>query len=281
MKQQEVSKPTDSNVPAPVDGDWAILKQQMVNQLPKREVFNTVLISVARAFADMNVKDISDDDRDYLVNELTENIIKYHPAIRLNEIPEAMALGIRGAFGEFYGFSVVTFERFIGQYLLSEKRTRLVKELQPDDPQRTAPDLPTQFATARYNALQALQRKKEGRDLSSIATLVYTFLDRLKLLQFAVAEKHDMMADATRELVKELQLKLMTAREGERNEIRNDIAAYTKAITEHAPVNTRQASLVKMRAKKLALDAFLNNLLLEEGDLEEMIESRKNLFIQA
>ncbi|MDO3624683.1 hypothetical protein [Mucilaginibacter sp. BT774] len=61
---------------------WAILKQNPVRKVPKRDVFNTVLANVAKAFADMNVKSITSQGRDYMVNELTDNIISRYPAIR-------------------------------------------------------------------------------------------------------------------------------------------------------------------------------------------------------
>ena len=270
---------TSKNV-EPVTRGWAILKQEMVVKLPKRDLFNIVLLSVARAFADMNVKEISEADREYLVNELADNIIKYHPSIRLNEIPEAIALGIRGRFGEFYGLSVVTFLRFIEQYLLSAKRTGMVKELPSNDVPKPAPDLQTQFATAKNNALYALQRKKEKKDISSISSSVYTFLDRLNLLHFTTNEKYDMMADATRELIAELKYKLIISPCIERAALKKVIEAYTNAITAHTPVNEEQLTLVKMRAKKLALDAFLNNIILEDGDLGGMIEGKREAFLR-
>src|SRR5258708_7518999 len=96
---------------------WAILSQSPVRKVPKRDVFNMALISVAKAFADLNNKSLSPQERDYMVNELTDNIIARYPAIRVNEIPQAIANGIRGKYGEFYGLSVVAFERFIEQYL--------------------------------------------------------------------------------------------------------------------------------------------------------------------
>jgi hypothetical protein len=263
----------------PVTGGWAILKQEMVVQLPKRDLFNIVLMSVARAFADMNVKEISEADREYLVNELADNIIKYHPSIRLNEIPEAIALGIRGRFGEFYGLSVVTFLRFIEQYLLSAKRTGMVKALPVNDVPKPVPDLQTQFATAKNNALYALQRKKEKKDTSGISSSVYNFLDRLTLLHFTPNEKYDMMADATRELIAELKYKLIISPYMERAAIKKEIEAYTNAITEHTPVNEEQLTLVKMRAKKLALDAFLNNIVLEDEDLDRVIEGKREVFL--
>ena len=92
---------------------WAIIKQNPVRKVPKRDVFNMVLASVARAYADLNIKAISAEERDYLVNELTGNIIARYPAIRVSEIPEAIARGIRGKYGEYYGLSVVSFEKLL------------------------------------------------------------------------------------------------------------------------------------------------------------------------
>ncbi|ASU33159.1 hypothetical protein MuYL_1261 [Mucilaginibacter xinganensis] len=250
----------------------------MIKNLPKRDLFDTVRINVAKAFADTNTKEISDEDRNYLVNELTDNILKYHPAIRLNEIPEAIAQGVRGRFGEFYGLSVVTFLKFIEQYLFSEKRTNIVKESVIDDVPRPVPDLQTQFETAKQNALYALQRKKDKKDNSAIATVVYDFLDRIKLIQFTIAEKQDMMADAVRELIAELKYKLMISPYIERAAIKMDIEAYTAVMTAHAGINDRLFTLAKMRAKKLALDAFLNGVILDEADLDKMIEKKRECF---
>jgi hypothetical protein len=258
---------------------WAILKQDMVKNLPKRDLFKIVLASVAKAFADTNTKEISDEDRNYLVNELTDNILKYHPAIRLNEVPDAIAQGVRGRYGEFYGLSVVTFLKFIEQYLFSEKRTGLVKQLVIDDDPKPVPSLQVQFETAKHNAMCALQRKKDKKDLSAISTSVYNFLDRLALLHFTNYEKYDMMADAARELIDELKYKLILSPYAERAAIKKDIEAYKAAITEHAQVNDRQLTLVKMQAKKLALDAFLNNIILEEGDLGGLIEKKRETFL--
>lgn len=254
-----------------------LLTLPMAHRLPKRDVFNTVLTGVAKTFADMNVKDISEHDRDYLVNELTDNIIKHYPAIRLPEITLALWLGVRGTFGEFFGLSVVTFERFIHAYLLSEKRVQLVREL-PGPEEKTVPDMETQFATAKHNALQALQRKKDGKETSAIAPTVYNFLNGLQLIHFTKAEKYDMLADAVRELIGELKLKLIVAPRVERTGLKADIQAYKDALIQHASLNQQQYTQAIMRSKKLALDAFFNNLMMDDGDLEALIESNRDLF---
>jgi hypothetical protein len=256
---------------------WAILKQNPVRKVPKRDVFNAVLASVAKAFADMNVKSITPPDRDYMVNELTDNIISRYPAIRVSEIPVAIAHGVRGRYGEFFGLSVVTFERFIEQYLLSEDRARAVKEVFRDDQGRRIPSREEQFATAKANALMVLERKRSGQSFSSMAVTVYDCFDRLSLLQFSKDEKYDMMADACRELVSELRYKLFNSRGIDRNTIKRDIKAYTAALTGGALTDEQNQNVIRI-SKRLALDAFLQQILLEELDLGEMMERWKVRF---
>jgi len=256
---------------------WAILKQNPVRKVPKRDVFNAVLTGVAKAFADMNVKSVSAPDRDYMVNELTDNIIARYPAIRISEIPVAIGHGVRGRYGEFYGLSVVTFERFIEQYLLSEDRIRAAKEIVRDEVGRRIPSKEEQFATAKSNVMLVLKYKKCGKSFDSMAATVYDFLDRLGLLQFTRDEKYDMMADACRELVGELKYKLQNTSGIERVAIKNDISAYTASLTGGGLTNTQKQEVIRI-SKRLALDAFLQQVMLEELDLEGMVEMGKGRF---
>jgi hypothetical protein len=260
-----------------ISQSWAILKQSPVRKVPKREVFNIILISVAKSFADLNIKSLTQPDRDYLVNELTDNIIARYPAIRINEIPVAIANGIRGKYGEFYGLSVISFERFIEQYLLSEERVQAVKSLPAPEITKRVPDRDEQFALAKSNALMALQRKQAGKAIASMASSVYDFLDKLLLLHFSKDEKYDMMADACRELVGELKFKLITAPGHERVALRSSADAYTKALTGGALTDEQKQNVVRI-SKRLALDAFLQQVMLEGLDLAGMIEGKRGCF---
>jgi hypothetical protein len=289
MGQQEDGKvaPQSNNLmaagrrpAAAVERGWKILKEEMVKNLPKREVFNAILIAVAKAYADLNVKEISKPDRDYLVNELTDNILKRFPSIRLCEMPEAIFDGVRGKYGEYYGLSLVAFEGFIERYLQSATRKELVKTLPNDIDTPQPPDLQTQFATAKSNAMKALKLKVNRKGIDNLASSVYYFLNRLKLIPFTNAEKRDILADAQRELIVDLKFKLTLPRT-DRNAIKSDIAAYTKSVSEHAPLDARLLTLAKMCARKLALDIFLNSVILEDTDLEALIESRRGVFMEA
>lgn len=265
-----------SHLPSDIQ-PWAILTQSPVRKVPKREVFNMVLISVAKAFADLNTKSLDPKERDYMVNELTDNIIARYPAIRINEIPVAIANGIRGKYGEFYGLSVVAFERFIEQYLSSEERVQAVKSLPALGTSRPAPDKHQQFATAKSNTLVAFERKNIGKSFASMAVSVYDFLDRLQLFHFTRDEKYDMMADACRELVGELKYKLLTAPTHQRPALRRDKDAYTAALKGGALTDEQKQNVVRI-SKRLALDAFFNQVIIEEIELDMVVVEKRGIF---
>jgi hypothetical protein len=103
---------------------------------------------------------------------------------------------------------------------------------------------------------------------------VYDFLDKLQLLQFSRDEKYDMMADAARELVGELKFKLITAPGHERIALRRDVEAYTAAL-KGGPLTDMQKQNVIRLSKRLALDAFLQHVMLEEIDLDGLIEGKR------
>jgi hypothetical protein len=105
-------------------------------------------------------------------------------------------------------------------------------------------------------------------------------LDRLKLINFTTDEKYDMLADAVRSLIKELEFKLTISRMTERAEIKKDITDLKQSIIKRVPLNDRLICLAKLRAKALALDAFLSNIIMEETDLAVLIESKKELFLE-
>ena len=110
-----------------------------------------------------------------------------------------------------------------------------------------------------------------------MAGTVYDFFDRLGLLQFSPDEKYDLMADACRELVSELKYKLLTASGTNRIPVKRDIKAYTAALTGGAITDEQNQNVIRI-SKRLALDAFLQQVLLEELDLERLMEDRKLRF---
>jgi hypothetical protein len=107
-----------------------------------------------------------------------------------------------------------------------------------------------------------------------MAGSVYDFLDRLQLLRFSRDEKYDMMADACRELVGDLKYKLLTAPAHQRPALRRDKDAYTAALKGGALTAEQNQNVIRI-SKRLALDAFFNQVMMEEMNLDAVVEGKR------
>jgi hypothetical protein len=247
------------------------LLKPWVKQLPKKTLFDCVIAAVAKSYADLNFKEISDTDKFYLVNELVDNILKNFPAIRLEEISIAFANGIRGQYGEYMGLSVITFEKFISGYMLSRERAELVKSL-PQPELSKEPDNLTKFELAKNNTIKAFQLKSDNKDYTLYALPVYDFLDKLKLIDFSTEEKLEFVNEARIAL----QIELNSEKEQEKDQFkRKDLNKTIEQI-----VTGQSQDLVIVKAKKLALNVFFESIILDNSDLIEMIEDRKKDFMK-
>ena len=126
----------------------------------------------------------------------------------------------------------------------------------------------------------ALDHKLNGRSFGTMAASVYDFLDRLQLLQFGSDEKYDMMADACRELIGELKYKAQISAPHQRTKLRSLIQAYTIALT-GGPITSEQKQEVVRVSKRLALDAFFSQVIMDDLDLAKMMDEKREVFINA
>ncbi|WP_131535521.1 hypothetical protein [Pedobacter nototheniae] len=239
----------------------------------KQTIFKAVQIGIAKSMADLNHKPIPDQDLNYFVNELTNNIRKKENLnnIRAIEIPEAFARGIRGKFGEYFGLNVISCEQFIEGYLESKERLELGKTL-PAPEIKYEPDNETKFKTAKGNALNAFETFKAKGDYDLISLPAYSFLDGIKLIQFSIEEKYDFIAEAKVELKKQLESK--KTKEFKR-ESRNKLVHMISHLAEGGCKDQ-----VVIMAKKLALKAFFESIVLEDINLTQMIDKQKNVFME-
>jgi len=250
-----------------------------VRECDPADVFDVVRLAIAKAIADLSHR-ATEQETYYMVNELTDNIIDHYPSLRISEIPGIIARGIRGHYGEFFGLSVISFEKFIAAHMASEQRLQAIRSLPPppDDTPREAPTAAQQFETMVQNTLQAQQRKAEGKYYDSLAALVYGFLDRLHLLHFTTKEKYDMMQDAARLLSAEIKAKLLCAPGYQRQELQRNMQAFADALNGTA-LNAEQHTQVVRKAKQLAVEAFFNEVDLNGLVLEEVLRRVGNEWV--
>lgn len=233
------------------------------------EIFSVVLMSLARSFTDLGREQLGDRDKNYLANSLADLIPRKYPSIRLHEIPEAFAKGIRGKYGEFYGLSVVSFENFIEAHLAHESREQFAKLL-PVVSESKEPDQDTKFKIAKENAIKAFKDYSIGKDISLSALIVYSFLDGLKLIEFTPEEKWEFVEEAVQFLETDLLRKsIETLNKHQR-------ADYMKQIL--AVKNRTAVDLIKNTAKRFTLYAFFKSCIMESLDINDLIQYKRQLF---
>lgn len=246
------------------------------------DVFETVKASVARCYADLNLKKLDDASQDYLLNQLTDNILEKFPQLRLHEIPIAFANGIRGKYGEYFGLSVVSFEQFLQGYLDSDERLKLAEQkafISHQLEEKTKPTVEEQFNTSKFVVLDALQRKISLGSVSRLGNVVYSFLNRIKLLDFSSEEKYDFLSDALTESINELTKKLSLELDPfKRVKIQSHLTYLNNAQEKNEPVPAAEYEIVSTKAKQLTVESFFNACVIDEMNVEELIEQRRQFF---
>lgn len=260
---------TTKNKGLTIQQDIHPLLKPMIIEYAKSEVFTVIRASVAKCYADLNFKAISTPDKEYLVNELTNNILNRYPGIRLEEIPNAFQLGIRGEFGEFMGLSVITFENFIKNYLESQHRLKLAETL-PRLQEKNVPTKDEIFEISQNNALLAYEKFKAGMDYELLATITYSFLDDLSLLNYSSKDKIEFIEIAKQELLNAAKSKKLF--EFDRSE-RNKLDNLIKDITSHT-----ENQKVIIQAKRIALRVFFECISLNDNNLSDIIDNAKGLY---
>jgi len=168
-----------------------------------KTVHNEVLAQVMKSITHLGWAVPDQQTMTILVSEISNSIRKDYKQLRVGEISNCFSKGIRGEYGEFFGVSVVTFEKFIIGYLVSDYRANLGKTL----PVAALPE-PSKELT-RENRIEFAQKAYEKYKIKGfyddLGNIVYAFLDSEGLIPFTPKEKFEMVELARAEEYKRLQ----------------------------------------------------------------------------
>lgn len=251
-KSQEILKALES--PLVLNSSDEIVKDQITK-------------SMLRAYFDLGFSYPSDSDFPVMVHSILNNVRMEGMALRLDEIPIAFSRGILKEYGDFIGLSVASFSGFIKSYIMNNARLEALKEKNKPSDQRKEPTQEEKFNIAKDNALRAFNDVKEGRDISLYGSVVYDFLNGLKLIDIPNEEKYAFIEQARNELIREREMK------------RAGLLDRVKLIDinkELESLNKKDQSieiLVMKRAKCLTLVSWMQGLIFEEVELERMIKN--------
>ena len=142
--------------------------------------------AMAKAFADMGYKaDERADEVLYLVQNLPAEVLKHLPAMRLDELPIAINLGILRHFGNFYGLNLATFMFFLNSHYQSNRRAEAVKQALAAHNTASAPPSPAERQAAmRRRIVAAYQQYLAQGYYTDYGNLVFDGLNRLYKIPF-------------------------------------------------------------------------------------------------
>jgi hypothetical protein len=200
--------------------------------------------------------------------------------MRLQEIPTAFAKGIRKEYGEYYGLCVVSFELFIAGYLNSEERLKLAEQknrLLIEEKNEPTDD--EKFNTAKnlcVDAFQSIKGQNANRSISLVALSIYTFLDSLELIDKDY--KMGIMKEAMDLTVKNKEFELTFCNDIlKRRALGIELEILKENIEKDVITKIQYEDIVKT-AKKIALNNYFRDLITNDDNLEEFIESKRELY---
>lgn len=197
---------------------------------------------------------------------------KFYNSLRVNEVKTAIKKGSLGNYNtkewQFIGVNVANVIKSIRAYLSDIQRnqeittymklTAITEKKEPTDKEK--------FDLMKSNALKAFELFQQKKDINLYSLLVYEFLDSLGLIEFDAEEKKDFMVEGKQLLLKELEKSKASSTNLQE---RRMFEAQIQSIIED-----NQKELVIVKAKKLALKAYFQCVILEEENLELLLNEK-------
>lgn len=251
----------------------------------KRKLFTVIAATISTCIVDKGVN-ITHDDEKYLVTQLTNIFMVKFPTIEFDEdIPAAFNNGVRGEYGKYYGFTVITFENFMKAWLESDERKQIhyqrAQALRVID-QKTIPTDDQRFDTAKSLVLQSAAALTTGKYIERTAIVNYNFLTGLGLINFTRAEKEQFMAEALHVKVpQDLEHEMINSRDNwQRLRTSAEISSFRMSVEKKLPFTEDQKIIIKHACKKIAFRAFIQDVIINEINLEQLIEAKREFYKQ-
>jgi len=110
------------------------LKSERLIDLPENIAKSKLMDIVSKTEFELGYKSSDAKQMAMTCNLLLEEIKTEFKAIRIDELPIAFKKGARGEYGEFFGLSVVTFNKWLNGYQVSEQRREALKSIRDAEP---------------------------------------------------------------------------------------------------------------------------------------------------
>lgn len=247
------------------------IESRLVNSVSDDELKGKLLELVHNAHLTAGIKPPEDKrELNITLNEIIAEQRRNRSNLRFKELEIAFKNGVHKKYGEYYGLNAVSFCMFIREYLKEEARIEALRLKNTSAEPKLEPTLEQRFETAKSNALTSFENYKLGKDISIVAPTVYKFLRRLNLFEYSDEEQQEFITEAREEMLQMLKAeKANCIDRSKRNELKSIIENF------NPEKNLSLNDKIINHAKRLGLYAFFQELILNEEDLNQLIETNK------
>jgi hypothetical protein len=229
---------------------------------------------VEKAWSDLGLRSVSDEDFNLLkLNLMNECRMSFYN-LTLDELQAAIHNGVRGKYGEVFGLSVIGVTKWLASYMTAMERQEGKKQLEKlKEENKPEPTADEKFTTGKELSVTLFERFKKSSKFDRTVLAVYEFCKQYDLID----------KDYRKGIYKEALDLLVKAKELEANlcmdfrkriRLKEDLELL-KDNTSNDGVTTDQDNDVKRVGKQIALKNWFNDLMIEETNFDELIETKR------
>ncbi len=217
----------------------------------------------------------------FIFDNLPAELRNVVPGMRSGEISIAIKRGLLKEFGDYFGLNVAEILRFCKSHYDSNERAQAAKStLKTVEPTKPAPSKESLFLLYKFNLLDAYAKNLAGHSIEVNGPSLYDFCNKLQLIIFSTKEKYDIMQDAAQAIIKDQHnILFVTVEDYKRKPYKRIIEILTESINDNKPVPEDVKNMLIMKRKFLTLKAFFNEVAINELILSELVDSKKDLFV--
>ena len=251
------------------------LETKVIEYSDKNIVSEKIDTIINNTFAYKGQSPATEREYVFISNAVKEDVFHNFNLYTLKDIELAFKLGVRGEMGEYYGLNPKTFYDWLKKY----KDKFLFPALEKVEsllPKKTVQEPPKEVVQGNNkeivcNVLESFKQTKKY-DFNDFGNMIYNFLERIGIINFSIQEKENIISES------KIKFKLDLAK---RNEELNNLGKVyqkidlTKAFDElERESNKDYETQIKILAKKIALQRFIENCAYDNIDLENIINQK-------
>lgn len=257
------------------------LDSPKIKDAQKVEVLEAVSAAIEKAWFELGLKQIPDNEMDQLKINVTSELYACFTCLTLREIGNAIYHGARGKYGKVYSITVIGVAKWFAEYMTDQNRLEAVKLSMPQLPAKTKPSPKERFDLDKYNTLQAQQKLISDNNIGQLGPIVYGFLNTLHLLSYSRQEKLDFMSEALIVAIADTRKDIALAEAGRIPGLKKQLDALIKAQEPGTAVPDDEYQLVIRTAKKLTVETWFRDQAIEETNIDDLLEAKREFYYQA